>query len=94
MKKGVPRVPPQPADQPIEKIIFSYFPRIAAERNVDRLLLLLAEFGRDLVDSDRCTVWVCNRNDGTLWSRVPHNPDRITVPKTHGLAAWVAETGA
>jgi hypothetical protein len=77
----------------MEKIIFSFIPRIAAERNIDRLLLLLADFGRDLTGADRCTVWLCNQKDGTLWSKVAHGLDRISIPKTHGLAGWVATHG-
>jgi HD-GYP domain-containing protein (c-di-GMP phosphodiesterase class II) len=93
VKKGVPRVPPQPADLQIEKIIFSYIPRIASERNIDRLLILLAEFGRDLTGAERCTVWVCDREGETLWSRAAHGLDRISIPKTRGLAGWAATHG-
>jgi len=85
--------PAKPADRPIEQVIFSYIARIAAERNIDRLLLLLANFGRDLIGADRCTVWLCNQKDGTLWSKVSHGLDRISIPKTHGIAGWVATHG-
>jgi hypothetical protein len=92
-KGAAPRAATQTADRPIEKIIFSFIPRIAAERNVDRLLLLLADFGRDLIGADRCTVWLCNQKDGTLWSKVAHGLDRISIPKTAGIAGWVATHG-
>jgi HD-GYP domain-containing protein (c-di-GMP phosphodiesterase class II) len=82
-----------PAERPIEQVIFPYINRIAAERNIDRLLLLLADFGRDLTGADRCTVWLCNQKDGTLWSKVAHGLDRISIPKTVGIAGWVATHG-
>lgn len=81
------------AGKPIEQVIFPYINRIAAERNIDRLLLLLADFGRDLIDADRCTVWLCNEKDGTLWSKVAHGVDRMSIPKTKGIAGWVASHG-
>ncbi|MCX7031567.1 MAG: HD domain-containing protein [Spirochaetes bacterium] len=83
----------QAAGRPIEQIIFSFIPRIAAERNIDRLLMLLADFGRDLTGADRCTVWLCNEKDGTLWTRVAHGLDRYPIPKTKGIAGWVATHG-
>jgi HD-GYP domain-containing protein (c-di-GMP phosphodiesterase class II) len=91
-----PRVAPvlaRPADRPIEQVIFPYINRIAAERNIDRLLLLLADFGRDLIGADRCTVWLCNEKDGTLWTKVSHGLDRFTISKAQGIAGWVATHG-
>jgi HD-GYP domain-containing protein (c-di-GMP phosphodiesterase class II) len=89
--------PPEPAQQTeerrLEQIIFSSINKIAAERNVDRLLLLLANFGRDLIGADRCTVWLCNQKDGTLWTKVAHGLARFSIPKNKGLAGWVATHG-
>jgi HD-GYP domain-containing protein (c-di-GMP phosphodiesterase class II) len=81
------------AERRLEQIIFSSINKIAAERDIDRLLLLLANFGRDLIGADRCTVWLCNQKDGTLWTKVAHGMDRMAIPKTKGLAGWVASHG-
>jgi HD-GYP domain-containing protein (c-di-GMP phosphodiesterase class II) len=93
-----PRLAPLPtsaqaAERRLEQVIFSSINKIAAERNVDRLLLLLANFGRDLIGADRCTVWLCNQKDGTLWTKVAHGLDRMSIPKSKGLAGWVAMHG-
>jgi HD-GYP domain-containing protein (c-di-GMP phosphodiesterase class II) len=85
--------PAQAAARRLEQVIFSSINKIAAERNVDRLMLLLANFGRDLIGADRCTVWLCNQKDGTLWTKVAHGLDRMSIPKTKGLAGWVATHG-
>jgi len=66
-------------DTPNEQRIFAYLNRIAGERDIDRLLLLLADFGRDLIDADRCTVWLLDGKNGTLWSKAAHGVDRITI---------------
>jgi len=75
------------------KTIFSYIGRIAEERDIDKLLILLADMGRDLISADRCTVWLLNRKTEELWSRVAHGVDRITIPVTAGIAGCVAMTG-
>ncbi|UCF98839.1 MAG: HD domain-containing protein [Spirochaetaceae bacterium] len=75
------------------KTIFSYVGRIADERDIDQLLILLADMGRDLISADRCTVWLLNRKTDELWSRVAHGLDRITIPCSAGIAGCVAMTG-
>jgi HD-GYP domain-containing protein (c-di-GMP phosphodiesterase class II) len=75
------------------RTIFSYVARIAEQRNIDRLLVQLADMGRDLIAADRCTVWLVNDKTDTLWSRVAHGVDRITLPKGLGIAGHVAGDG-
>jgi putative nucleotidyltransferase with HDIG domain len=75
------------------KTIFSYVGRIADERDIDQLLILLADMGRDLISADRCTVWLLDRQNGELWSKVAHGLDRISIPCTAGIAGCVAMTG-
>jgi response regulator RpfG family c-di-GMP phosphodiesterase len=77
-----------PAYQLLETI-FSYIARIAEERNIDRLLVQLADMGRDLIAADRCTVWLLDRKTDSLWSRVAHGMDRITLSKGVGIAGHV-----
>jgi HD-GYP domain-containing protein (c-di-GMP phosphodiesterase class II) len=75
------------------KTIFSYVGRIADERDIDQLLILLADMGRDLIRADRCTVWLLDRKSGQLWSKVAHGLDRISIPCSAGIAGCVAMTG-
>jgi HD-GYP domain-containing protein (c-di-GMP phosphodiesterase class II) len=72
------------------RTIFTYIARIAAERDIDRQLILLADMGRDLIGADRCTVWLLNQKTDTLWSKVAHGVDRITIPTSQGIAGYVA----
>ena len=80
-------------DRTREKLIFSSINKIAAEPDLDKLLLLLANMGRDLSGADRCTVWLCDQKTGTLWSRVAHGVPPITILATQGIAGWVAAHG-
>jgi len=75
------------------RTIFDYVGRIADERDIDQLLILLADMGRDLISADRCTVWLLNRKTQELWSKVAHGVDRIIIPITAGIAGCVAMTG-
>ncbi len=75
------------------RTIFSYVGRIADERDIDQLLIILADMGRDLISADRCTVWLRNRKTEELWSKVAHGVDRITIPCSAGIAGCVAMTG-
>jgi HD-GYP domain-containing protein (c-di-GMP phosphodiesterase class II) len=75
------------------KTIFSYVGRIASERDIDQLLILLADMGRDLISADRCTVWLLNHKTQELWSKVAHGLDRIVIPCSAGIAGCVATTG-
>jgi len=72
------------------RTIFFYIARIAEERDIDRQLILLADMGRDLIGADRCTVWLLNPKTDTLWSKVAHGLDRITIPTSQGIAGYVA----
>ena len=73
--------------------IFDYLTRIAKERNLDVILNLIADFGRDVVSADRCTVWLIDERKKILWTRVAHGVDRIEIPLDKGIAGVVATTG-
>ena len=74
------------------QVIFKYVVQIANERDVDKLLISLADMGRDLVSADRCTVWLIDKKNKTLWSKVAHGVDRIVIPLAAGIAGYVAKT--
>jgi len=74
-------------------VIFTYINSIANERDIDRLLILLADMGRDLINADRCTVWLLDDKAGKLWSKVAHGMERISIPRDAGVAGYVAAHG-
>ncbi len=84
-----------PAKRPEEllQVIFKYVVQIANERDVEKLLIFLADMGRDLVSADRCTVWLIDKQNKILWSKVAHGVDRIVIPLSAGIAGYVAKTG-
>ncbi|MEH0019484.1 MAG: HD domain-containing phosphohydrolase [Desulfobacter sp.] len=74
-------------------IILSYISKIANERDVDRLLITMADMGRDLVGADSCTLWMLDKKNDELWSRVSHSLKEIRIPSSCGIAGDVARSG-
>lgn len=84
---------PESSAKELLHIIFESIGKIANERDIDSLLIYLADLGRDLVAADRCTVWMVDNEKQFLWSRVSHGLDRIKIPINTGLCGYVASTG-
>ena len=84
---------PEPNEAQLLRTIFDFIARISNERNIDGLLVLLADMGRDLVAADRCTVWLLDKKRAVLWSKVSHGMGRISIPKKVGIAGHVVTSG-
>lgn len=69
---------------------------MAAEVSLDELLRLIVHKTSDLVDAERSTLWLVDRQAGEIWAKVAQKAEvaeirlRIDGP---GLAAYVARTG-
>lgn len=87
------KVRKNPTSNELLHTIFAYINKIANERDIDRLLVYMADMGRDLITADRCTVWLIDRGKEVLWSRVAHGIDRLVIPMSKGVAGFVATTG-
>ncbi|MEW9698484.1 GAF and HD-GYP domain-containing protein [Paenibacillus sp. SI8] len=74
--------------QEMLRVIFDYAAKIANERIVDHVLMLMADMGREMIVSDRCTVWLLDTNKNELWSKVAHGVDEIRIPKDAGLVGY------
>jgi HD-GYP domain-containing protein (c-di-GMP phosphodiesterase class II) len=67
---------------------------MAAARELDLLLSLIIHEAAKVVDADRCTLFVLDRERGELWSKVAQGAAReIRVQLGRGLAGTVAQTG-
>ncbi|MBD0381152.1 HD domain-containing phosphohydrolase [Paenibacillus sedimenti] len=74
--------------QEMLRVIFDYAAKIAKERILDNVLMLMADMGRDMIVSDRCTVWLLDTKKNELWSKVAHGVDEIRIPSTAGLVGY------
>jgi HD-GYP domain-containing protein (c-di-GMP phosphodiesterase class II) len=67
------------------ELIFDYVAKISQEKNLDRLLMLMADLGRELVTADRCTLWLVDAKNGELWTKVAHGIPEIRIPIDTGV---------
>lgn len=79
--------------QRILDLLFSYMPKIAAERKMDNLLVLMADLGRSIVSADRCSLWLIDEEKDELWTKVAHGVSELRIPKTAGFAGYSVTTG-
>lgn len=68
---------------------------VAAETDVDVLIKVIAEETKAAIQADRCTVFLYDKNNNELWSKVALGMDsqEIRFPADKGLAGHVANTG-
>ncbi|TGE33731.1 HD domain-containing phosphohydrolase [Desulfosporosinus sp. Sb-LF] len=83
-----PKLKEELAPEQMLRIIFHYVSLIASEKDLDRLLLHMADMGRDLILADRCSLWLFDKDNHQLWTRVAHGVKALTMPADTGLAGY------
>ena len=82
--------------QRVEKLggILDVAKALVAERDLDRLLKLIVHAAARVVDADRCSLFLVDRDRGELWSKVAQGVTmkEIRFPMGRGIAGAVAET--
>jgi HD-GYP domain-containing protein (c-di-GMP phosphodiesterase class II) len=66
---------------------------LAAERRLEGLFVRIVEEAARVVEADRCTLFVADRERGELWSKAAMGTGEIRVPLGAGLAGAVAAAG-
>lgn len=68
---------------------------VAAETNIDTLLKVIAEETKAAIQADRCSVFLYDKENNELWSKVALGMDsqEIRFPAGKGLAGHVIKTG-
>ena len=67
-------------------------PKIAAERKMDNLLVLMADLGRAIVSADRCSLWLIDEDSGELWTKVAHGVSELRIPRDAGFVGYSVKT--
>ncbi len=92
-----PAAPPlDPLARRVEKLtsILDVAKAMTAERDVDALLNLILAEAVKVVEADRCSLFVLDRDKNELWSRIAQGEStEIRVPVGSGIAGTVAQTG-
>ncbi len=80
--------------QQLLRIIFEYASKITNERRLDYLLLLMADMGREMILADRCTVWLLDKQNNELYSKVAHGVPPLRMSADAGLVGHSIASGS
>ncbi|MDF1874846.1 HD domain-containing protein [Sulfurimonas sp. SAG-AH-194-I05] len=69
----------------ILELVFIHLTEVSSLRNRDDIISVLAEMGRALTSSDRCTVWVVSEDKKKLWTKVAQGTGAIEVDINSGI---------
>ncbi|WP_139990652.1 HD domain-containing phosphohydrolase [Paenibacillus paridis] len=75
------------------KVIFEYTAKIAIEKKLESVLILMANMGREMVVADRCTVWLIDAAHAELFTVVAHGIKEIRIPYGSGLVGAAISSG-
>jgi serine phosphatase RsbU (regulator of sigma subunit) len=77
----------------LSSVIFDYARRIGHIQDRESLLEAIADLGRDLVQADRCSIWLIDRDRRELVTRVAHGTETLRIPAGQGFAGQSIATG-
>jgi HD-GYP domain-containing protein (c-di-GMP phosphodiesterase class II) len=75
------------------EVILDVTRRLMSVTDLTSLLQLMAEATRELLASDRATIFIVDPDRGELWSRIALGTGEIRIPLGTGIAGTVAQTG-
>jgi adenylate cyclase len=78
------------------EILLNVMRAVSTELEIDQLLQKIVVKTSEVMNADRCTLFLLDRKTGGLWSKVAQGADmkEIRVPKGMGIAGYVAVSGA
>ncbi len=68
--------------------IFDSISKVASIHSPDKLLIELANLGRDIVYAERCSIWIYNKKSKKLWTKVSQNIDPIEMNDDIGIVGY------
>jgi len=77
------------------EILLNVMRAASSELEIDQLLLKIVSKTSEVMNADRCTLFLVDRKSGGLWSKVAQgaNMNEIRVPRGMGIAGHVAVSG-
>jgi response regulator RpfG family c-di-GMP phosphodiesterase len=67
------------------KLMFDYVAKISSEAELNKLLMLMADMGRELIVADRCTLWLLDEVKNELWTKVAHGMPEVRISANAGI---------
>lgn len=81
------------AEQKKLMVLFNVTRNIVKELDLEKLLMLIMDEVKNILQCDRCTVFLLDEERNELWSRVAHGTEEIRFAKHLGIAGQVSQTG-
>lgn len=71
-------------------LLLAFAKQISKENDLDHLLNVMADYAKDLVDADRCSIFLYDSKSDELWTTVSQGSDGIRIPADSGVAGYAA----
>ena len=72
-------------------LLLSFAKVMARETELHALLVTMADYAKDLLDADRCSIFLYDSKEDELWTTVAHETDEeIRIPADSGVAGFSA----
>jgi len=77
------------------KLLIEFGKKVSAQRNIEKLLSLLTEEACHILEAERATVFILDKDEKKLWSLVGVGlrSQKIEIPHDKGIAGFVAQKG-
>ncbi len=66
---------------------------LSSELHIQQLISVIMQSARNILNADRCTLFLLDHDSGELVTRVAEGTQEIRIPATAGIAGHVASTG-
>jgi signal transduction histidine kinase len=75
-------------------VIIKYANLIAKETDIHSLIELIAQFGREITDADRCSIWIIDKSKDELWTIVAQDIENneLRIPLDKGVVGHSIKT--
>ena len=72
------------------ELFFEFAFELGSKRNIDDVLSVVADFTTKILDCDRASIFVYNKETSKLWTKVAHGlEEKIEVDQNIGIVGWV-----
>jgi len=66
---------------------------ISKEANINKLLETISHSANEITSSERCSIFIYDEKDDSVWTRVAHGIEQIKFPASQGLVGAAIKTG-
>jgi HD superfamily phosphodiesterase len=72
------------------ELFFEFAFELGSKRNIDDVLSVVADSAKKILDCDRASIFVYNKENSKLWTKVAHGlEEKIEVDQNIGIVGWV-----